>query len=248
MSRNAHDPETALASTLRFYRETLDWLAGYHADYGRVSTHDLAADDPRNAIWKLSGEAISQAVALVELLAQGFTGQTWPAMRAVHEADRLLVAVTDPNAARISRRWLVDQEVKQSEARKAEQRQAERLAEEMRSAGRQPIAEDVAQFSRQIYGGMSRAAHHRRSVVDESVDHQQRTFIYGSDPRPERRLAYALYAGALIHEVMLLVGDALSALWGPTFYQERLVPMLRRFEETLTALERFSVIRLDGLA
>jgi hypothetical protein len=28
-------------------------------------------------------------------LEQGFTGQAWPAMRAVHEGVRLLVAVTD---------------------------------------------------------------------------------------------------------------------------------------------------------
>jgi hypothetical protein len=37
-------------------------------------------------------------------------------MRAVQEADRLLVPVTDPHEERIPRRWLADMEVKQAEA------------------------------------------------------------------------------------------------------------------------------------
>jgi hypothetical protein len=132
MNREQHDPAAVIGSTLRFYRETLDWLAGYHAQHGHKSTQDIAAAERPNAIWKLSGEAIAHAVALVDLLELGYTAQTWPAMRAVHEADRLLVAVTDPHEERIPRRWLADQEVKQAEARAAEQRQAARIAQEMR--------------------------------------------------------------------------------------------------------------------
>lgn len=94
---------------------------------------------------------------------------------------------------------------------------------------------------------MSRAAHHKRSVVDESADHDKRTFVYGPDPRPDRRLAYTVYAGALVHEVLLIVGDALSTLWGPPFYHERLVPMLGRFEQTLAGLKLYSDIRRTGL-
>jgi hypothetical protein len=39
MTRNLQDPTPAIASTPRFYSETLDWLGGYHADYGQQSTH-----------------------------------------------------------------------------------------------------------------------------------------------------------------------------------------------------------------
>jgi hypothetical protein len=233
----------AIASTLEFYRDTLRWLEGHHTQYAQKTTHDLSADDRRNAIWKLSGESIAHATGLVALLEQGFTGQSWPAMRAVHEANRLLIAVNDLQEERIPRRWLADQEVKQAEARAAEQRQVARIAEEMRAAGVPPLTEDVEQFTRQIYRGMSRTAHHRRSVVDESVDPGARTFIYGPDPRPDRRLAYAIYAGSLLHEVLLHVGDGLTVLWGPAFYPEHLVPMLRNFEGTLALLDSYSHVR-----
>jgi hypothetical protein len=53
MTRDLHDPAPAIASTPRFYSETLDWLAGYHAEYGEKSTRDLVADERPNAIWRL---------------------------------------------------------------------------------------------------------------------------------------------------------------------------------------------------
>ena len=240
MSASARDPAEAIASTLTFYRDTLRWLESHHTQYTQKTSHDLAADERRNAIWKLAGESIAHATALVALLELGFTGQCWPAMRAVHEANRLLIAVNDPHEERIPRRWLADQQVSQAEARAAEQREVARIAEEMRAAGVQPPTEDVEQFTRQIYSGMSRAAHHQRSVVDESVDHAARSFVYGPDPRPDRRLAYAIYAGALVHEVLLHVGDGLTSLWGPAFYPEHLVPMLRNFEGTLAMLDAYS--------
>jgi len=248
MTREPHDPTEAITSTLRFYGETLEWLAAHHAQFAEKTTHDLAADERANAIWKLSGESVAHATALVALLEQGFTGQTWPAMRAVHEADRLLVAVTDTHEERISRRWLADQPIKQAEARAAEQRGVARIAKEMRAAGVEPISEDVETFSQQIYRGMSRAAHHQRSVVDESVDHEARTFVYGPEPRCERRLAYTIFAGALVREVLLHAGEALNVLWGPpTFYFEHLVPMLNRFDLTLEALDAYDFVRRTGL-
>ena len=48
------------------------------------------------------------------MLQGGYTAQTWPTMRAIHEANRLLGAVVDPDEERIGRRWLADEEVKQS--------------------------------------------------------------------------------------------------------------------------------------
>jgi hypothetical protein len=248
MAHDPHDPAVAIASTLRFYAETLEWLAGHHAQFAENTTHDLAAAERANAMWKLSGESIAHAMALLRLLEHGFTGQAWPAMRAVHEAVRLLVAVTDAHEERIPRRWLADQQVKQEEARAAEQRSVARIAQEMRTAGFDPSSDDVESFTRQIYRGMSRAAHHQRSVVDEAIDHKARTFVYGADPRPDRRLAYAIFAGALVREVLLHVGEALNVLWGPpTFYFEHLGPMLERFDLTLQALDAYNFVRRTGL-
>jgi hypothetical protein len=238
--------EQVIEGALRFYRETLEWLIAHHARFAAKTSHDLAANDRVNAIWKLSGESLAHAIALVDLLERGYTAQTWPAMRAIHEADRLLAAVSDHDEERIPRRWLSDQQIKQAEAREAEQRGAERLAAQLRAVGEEPLVEDVKHLSQQIYKGMSRAAHHQRSVVDESVDHTARTFIYGPDPRVEQRLDYTVYAGVLLQEVLLLTGDALSFLWGPTFYPEHLAAVLRSFDTMLASLDSYEFVRRAG--
>lgn len=237
-----------IAETITFYRQSLEWLAKHHADYGQKSTHDLLEDERPNAVWKLSGQSIAHAMALVDLLERGYTGQTWPLMRAIHEVNRLLVAVTDVEEETIVRRWLADQEVKQAKARAAEERQAKRISEQMQAAGGKPIEADVGALSQQIYRLMSKAAHHQRSIIDEAVDHENRTMIYGPDPRVDRRLEYLGFAGLLIQEVLLLAGDALSFLWGPPFYQDHLAPILERFATVLDGLDTYQVLDRFGLA
>jgi hypothetical protein len=237
-----------IAETITFYRQSLEWLAKHHAAYGQKTTHDLLENERHNAVWKLSGQSIAHATALVDLLELGYTGQTWPLMRAIHEVDRLLVAVTDVEEETIVRRWLADQQVKQAKARAAEQRQAKRISEQMQAAGDKPIEDDVGALSQQVYKLMSKAAHHQRSIVDEAVDHDSRAMIYGPDPRVERRLEYLGFGGLLIQEVLLLVGDALSFLWGPPFYQDHLAPMLERFATVLDGLDTYKVLKRFGSA
>ena len=127
---------------------------------------DLVGNDRPPAIWKLAGESIGAARALVDLLNAGYTTQTFPTMRAIHESNRLLGAVADLEEEEIAKRWLADEEVKQSEAREAEQRQADRIAGQMKAAGVEPPPE-VQQLTRTVYRSLSKAAHHQRSVVDE---------------------------------------------------------------------------------
>jgi len=239
---------TLVESTLGFYRQTTDWLAHHHANLGRDSTHDLDSDDRWNAVWKLSGQALAHTYALLELLQAGYTGQTWALLRSIHEVDRLLAAVCNLDEERIQRRWLADQKVTQAEARAAEQAEVEKFAEAMRKAGMEPVTDDVAQFSQQIYAGMSKAAHHRRSVIDEAVDSERRTMIYGPDPRWDRRVAFTVYAGALVHEVTLLVGGAMAQLYGPGFYAEHLAPMLRQLETVLEMVDFIDVASRMGFA
>lgn len=248
MTGPADRDQVLVDSTLGFYRQTVDWLAHHHVNLGSDSSHDLDAADRWNAVWKLSGQSLAHTYALLELLQAGYTGQTWALMRSIHEVDRLLVAVCNPDEERIPRRWLADQQVKQSEARASEQAEAKRLAEEMLNAGVEPVSEDVEQFTQKIYAGMSKAAHHRRSVVDEAIDAEGRTMIYGSDPRSDRRVAFTVYAGALVHEVTLLVGGAMAQLYGPGFYAEHLVPMLRQLETMLAALDLIDFARQMGFA
>lgn len=240
----ADDERTArvVEETLVFYRETIHWLSQHHAAYARETSHDLRASERHNAIWKLSGQSIGAACTLVELLAQGYTTQTWPTLRAIHEADRLLVAVADPSEEDITRRWLADREISQHEARAAEQRQAIRISAAVEAAGGEPVTEDIEQLAKHIYRRMSQAAHHQRSVVDEAIDHDARTMFYGVDPSVARRFEYVVVGGGLLHEVLLLVGDALSTLWGPPFYAQHLSPMLRQFEPVLEGLDAYEFL------
>ena len=60
------------------------------------------------------------------------------------------------------------------------------------------------------------------------------------------RLEYVVSAAGLIQEVLLLVGDALSCLWGPAFYQDHLVPMLRRYEAMFGGLMTYDARRGAG--
>jgi len=240
--------ERIVQESLAFYGQTLDWLEAHHADYAVKAELDLGADERLNAVWKLSGQSLSLSRTLLALLADGYTSQAWPVMRAIHEANRLLGAVADSEEEQIVRRWLADQQVKQSEVRAAEQREADRISKQMQEAGLEPLAHHVEELSRVIYRRMSKAAHHQRSVVDEAVDAEARTMIYGPDPRGERRLEFAVFAGSLLQEVLIKVGDALSLLWGPPFYRDHLTPMLERYQKMMDALEIIETARRLGLA
>jgi hypothetical protein len=232
-----------IEETLTFFAETLEWLAGHHAAYARASTHDLAADEQANAVWKLGGQSIAEATALVDLLKLGYTGQTWPTTRAVHEVNRLLTAISDPQQRPLAERWLAGKKISQKAARAAEQEEAMRVAKAMREAGLDPGANHVQDLTRGLYRTMSMAAHHQRQIVDEGVDPAERTMIYGPDPRIGKRFAYVVSAAALVQEVLLLVGDALTRLWGPPFYTAHLVPMLRCYEEMLGGLIAYDAQR-----
>jgi hypothetical protein len=219
---NEDRDQRLIEEVLKFYRETVGWLEQHHADYARKAELDLAGNDRPSAT------------------------QTFPTMRAIHEANRLLGAVADLEEEEIAKRWLADKEVKQSEAREAEQRQADRIAEQMKAAGVDPPAE-VQQLTRTVYRALSKAAHHQRSVVDEAIDFEAGVMIYGPDPRTARRVEFVIIAGTLIQEVLLKIGDALCALWGPGFYASHLRRMLERFQEMLDGLEVMKAARRLGL-
>lgn len=243
---NEDRDQRLIPEALTFYRETVNWLEEHHADYARKTELDLAGNDRPSATWKLAGESIGAARALIDLLNAGYTTQTFPTMRAIHESNRLLGVVADPEEEEIAKRWLADREVKQSEAREAEQRQADRIAERMKAAGVEPPPE-VKQLTQKVYRGLSKAAHHQRSVVDEAIDFEAGVMIYGPDPRTARRLEFVIFTGTLIQEVLVKVGDGLCALRGPGFYDGHLLPMLKRFQEMLDALELIDAARRLGL-
>jgi hypothetical protein len=128
----------------------------YRFRFAEVTTHDLDADERVNAIWKLSGESLAHSRALLDMLGDGYTAQTWPAMGAIHESNRLLGTVMDHDEDRIAEQWLADKEVKQREAREAEERQAKRITQQMKEASLESPSSDIAGLMRTIYSGMSK--------------------------------------------------------------------------------------------
>lgn len=235
MSEGGND--RLIEETLGFYGQTLDWL---ETPTPTSPSRSSSISMPTSGLPRSGSSAVNHSgtpAPLVDMLGRGYTGQTWPTMRAIHEVNRLLGAVADADEEEIVARWLADEEVAQREARAAEAREAERVAKQMEQAGLEPISADVAELTKVLYRAMSKAAHHQRSIVDESVDAEARQMVYGPDPRAERRLDFTIFAGALMHEVLLKVGDSLSRLWGPPFYRDHLVPMLRGFEEMLGSLD-----------
>jgi len=87
-----------------------------------------------------------------------------------------------------------------------------------------------------------------RSIVDEAVDHENRTMIYGPDPRIERRLEDLGFAGLLIQETPLLAGDASSFSGVRRSTKNDLAPMVERFATVLDGLDTYEVLRRVGLA
>ncbi|HEX2071190.1 MAG TPA: hypothetical protein VHF90_06030 [Thermoleophilaceae bacterium] len=250
----ALDPEPersqkAIASTLDFYRDAIGWLADRHATWGIDTPPGIDSEDREPAVWKVAGDVIAQATALVDQLEDGYTQQTLPLIRSIHEGSRLVAVLANPEEDAILRSWLANKEIKQSELRKAQEREAKRVAAEMREAGIDPgNIENVAELSRTIYGRLSKGPHHYRQVVDEAVDFEARTMVYGPDPRIHRRVDYLAAVGPILQEVLLLVGDALSFLYGPNsgFYVEQLRPMAKRMEEVVETFDQLYVTGVIG--
>lgn len=239
--------EDVINDFIKVYESHVDRLIFFHADWGTKSTQDLGADRPENAIWKLSGQSLAYAKALLLLLKGEFTGQCWPTIRAIHEVNRFVAAVCEPEEENIRTRWLANKEVKQAKARAAEDRGAKRVEEEMRAAGLEPNLGNLGEMSGKIYGHMSDAAHSRRYVVDEGIDEVDRVFYYERDPRLHRRLEMTVYVGELFEEVILLDGNALMELYGPGFYEKELRPQVEAFQGAMAELRFYEKAKALGL-
>lgn len=142
---------------------------------------------------------------------------------------------------RLLARWQSDKEIPQREARAAEARAYAHLSEQAKTAGLAPLDIDVEKASRQIYRTMSKAAHHQRSVVDRGIQHAERQTVFEADPREHKRIETIAYAGLVIQETALVVGNALTDLWGPPFYAEHLEPVLSDLEKAANALRLISL-------
>ena len=81
---------------------------------------------------------------------------------------------------------------------------------------------------------LSRIAHTRRSGVRDAVSVELREMATGPHPDPVIHADYVEYAGHVIEEVLLAVGDALGRFYGAGWFATNVKPLI----ESLTRLRQ----------
>ena len=201
-----------------------------HRGYADSTDLDMTGYSRGAALWLLSGRVLGLLRALLVQVEAGICNEAVVTGRAIHEAARVLVAFSVPDADDLVRVFLDDEGrhgyVKQAAARKAEERYEEELAQEMESAGL-PRVPSALQAIDELYDRMSRVAHNRRSSCLDAFHEPSQTMSYGVHPSPIRRAGYAEWAASMTIEVINVVGDALRALYSqPEFFTKRMVPLV----------------------
>jgi hypothetical protein len=228
---------TRVEGHLAVYGMALDQLEAAHQRVADVTDLELRGDSRLAAVWQMAGRCLGFARAVLVLAHGGFGDEGLPTARSLHEANRLLDALADPEEGDLVRQWLADEDeeyVRPWQARAAGERIDERLAERMRAAGAEPVPSSVA-LGRELYHRMSVVAHNRRQGTEMALSEALRTMTRGRHPTVFGRAAAVTYAGAIVEEAVGSVGDALGRFCGPGFYREVLRP----------ALESFAAVRSD---
>jgi hypothetical protein len=210
---------------LQIYDEAIDTLIGYHQQVADRTDLEVGADTRWSAIWEKSGRCLAIARVLLHDMRGGFCSESDGTLRTLHEAVQLLAALAYYREEDDLRRWLRGEWVRPAEARRVLERKQAYADERMREMGIEPEVGDLAELAREIYGYMSASAHHERRGFPESVSRPLRAFAYGPHPDPERRAAHLNYAGELLEEVVIVVGDSLQDLIRPGFYAEHVRPL-----------------------
>jgi hypothetical protein len=220
---------------LEIYGVVLDAVDNAHDTIADESDLNLESDTREAAVWIASGRCIGYGRAVLALASAGFGGEAAAQMRAAHEAARLLSALADEGEPELLRRWLADADdnwVRPSETRDAQERNRARVRTGMETAKVEARAagdahrvveieailrleamqegDHLTLLTRHIYDVLSRIAHTRRSGTTDAVAIELSKMATGPHPDPVIRADYVKYAGHMIEEVVLSVGDALA--------------------------------------
>jgi hypothetical protein len=203
------DWQSRIDAHLRVYREVIDRLVEDHRRIADTTDIPIGSDTRWSAMWEMAGRSLSVSRVLVHDLEGGFYSEADGTLRSLHEAVQLLSALHLEEDD--LRRWLAGVWVRPAEARAVQERRQEYANEQMRLHDIEPEGGDLAELGRQIYSAMSASSHHERAGVVPSISLPLREYAYGPHPDPERRAAYINFAGELLEEVVLVVGDAFDA-------------------------------------
>jgi hypothetical protein len=75
---------------------------------------------------------------------------------------------------------------------------------------------------------MSESAHHQRGGFLDSKSASLRKFAYGPHPDPAVRAEWVNYAGELLEEVVIVVGDAFDDMVGDNYMRDYVRPLQAR--------------------
>lgn len=236
---------------IQSYSLALDKVDDAHRAIADHTDLDLSGDTRQAAAWIVSGRCIAYARAVVTLVGAGFGAESAVEMRAMHEATRLLGALADHEEPDLLRRWLRDagkQWVRPWETRAAQERLHDRIRASMEAArdearatgdstrvgeieaalaaGQMAEGETITSAALQIYDVLSRVAHTRRSGSSDSLSVGLRTMATGPHPDPAIRASYVDYAGRIIEEMLLTVGEVLDRFYPEGWFMENVNPLI----------------------
>ena len=207
------------------YQEAVDALIAMHRALADDTDLELGAHTRWAAVWEMSGRCLAIGNVLLHDLRGGFASEAIGTLRALHEASQLLSALSFHEEEEVVRRWLAGEYIRPREVRDVQRRNQELALQRMAEAGIEPEGGDIVQLGREIYGLLSEGSHHQRSVMRESMAPAIRRFAYGPHPDARNRASHVDYAGELLEEVIIIVGDAFADILGRDFYVQRVRPL-----------------------
>jgi hypothetical protein len=220
----------AIEAHLEVYERVIGSLITTHRAIADDTDLEIRGDTRWSAIWELAGRCLAIARVVLHDLRGGFASEAAGSLRALHEAVQLLSALAFHEEEDAVRRWLAGEYVPPRDAREIQGRQQALALERMREAGIEPEGGDVVQLGRDIYSSMSEMAHHQRGGFLESISEELREFAYGPHPDARTRGSHVDFAGELLEEVLLVVGDAFADILDREYYREIVPPLQAELE------------------
>lgn len=219
-------------------RSAINALESFHQHIADETNLELASYSRASARWLLAGRCLALVEALWVLIRGGVTNEALVLGRAVHEANRLLLAATEADDE-LLRLWLDDEGrgkyVKPKEARDAQTEYEEKLADMVEQADAEVLErEELKATVESLYDALSREAHSRRSACLSSLWEEGRVMTYGPNPSPLHRAYYVGWASEVTIEVVHYAGGALSSfLGGKAFFSSEVEPLREGIEAAI---------------
>jgi hypothetical protein len=232
----------SLSAALQTARDALDWLDRSHALVADRSDISLSGDtgSRAQALWESSAAAIGLGRAFVDLVALGYHSQTIPTYRAIFELLGLIGVLGDVHEDEFLTEWLANGEVKQWRVRQAAKRESDRVREHLKADDCTDVVRDAAQLMTSLYRPLSDSSHGRREAVRAYISESLRQAATGAHPSAQERLVTVEGGLLLVEDLVQVVGDALTFLYGGTFFTDHVLPV----QETVnSAMETLRTIR-----